>query len=199
MAESRHRAAEQRPSTDPHASPDAELMRRVGLGDERAFEVIHGRHHPAAERLACRVARSGECGEEAAQASFLSVWHDARSYDPGRSDVRTWLFGIVRHRTLDCLRRHARHESRRASDEGVSERIAAPEDTEGEVIERDAARSLHAAVGQLPEEQRRPIQAVYLEGQTEREAADGLQVPRSTLKSRVQAGLDRLRPLLDAR
>jgi len=174
-------------------------MRRVGLGDERAFEVIHRRHRPAAERLARRVARNEDCGEEAAQATFLSAWQEARSYEAGRSDVRTWLFGIVRHRALDCWRRRARHERRRASDEGVSERIAAPEDTEGDVMDRDAARSLHAALGGLPEEQRRPIQAVYLEGQTERAAADGLQLPRSTLKSRLQAGFNRLRPLLEAR
>src|SRR3954452_10412986 len=108
---------------DLRALADEDLMQLVRRNDPRAFEVVYERHAGAAFSLAYRMVGRGTLAEDVVQESFLSIWRSGARYERARGSVLTWVLGIVHHRAIDQLRRSSVHSKRRASDEGIEDRI----------------------------------------------------------------------------
>jgi RNA polymerase sigma-70 factor, ECF subfamily len=130
---------------------DEELMQLVRQGDPRAFETVYDRHCGAAFSLAYRMVGNRAVAEDVVQEAFLSIWRSRLRYDSDRGSVRSWVLGIVHHRTIDALRRNLTHDRRRTSAEGLEERQEAPERTDVEAARREEARSVRAALETLPD------------------------------------------------
>ena len=175
---------------------DEELMQLVQDGDARAFEAVYDRHGSAAFSLAYRMVGDRVAAEDAVQEAFLSIWRSRVRYQAARGSVRTWVLGIVHHRTIDALRRNVVHERRRASAEGIEERHEAPEQTDVEAARREEARSVRAALGALPPDQVRVIELAYFGGFTHTQIAEMLKEPVGTIKGRMRLGLDKMRRAL---
>ena len=175
---------------------DEELMARVADGDPAAFGVIYDRHSTAAYSLAYRIAGRKTTADDVVQEAFLSLWRSAERYDQGRGSVRTFILGIVHNRSIDGLRRATVHDSRRASDEGIAERFAAPDRTDAEVARRDEAATVRHALSELPGDQQRVIELAYFGGFSQSEIADMLEAPLGTIKGRMRLGLEKLRASL---
>jgi RNA polymerase sigma-70 factor (ECF subfamily) len=172
---------------------DEELLQLAGENDAAAFEVVFERHVDAAYALARRICGARALAEDAVQEAFLSIWRSAARYDPGRGSVRTWTLGIVHHRAIDLLRRAGVHERRRASDEGLEERIEAPDRTDHSALRSSNARDIRVALRELPAEQRRVIELAYFGGFTHAEIAEITDAPSGTVKGRMRLGLQKLR------
>jgi RNA polymerase sigma-70 factor, ECF subfamily len=177
---------------------DEEVMQLVGDGDPRAFELLYDRHGGAAFSLAYRMVGSRGSAEDIVQEAFLSIWRSRTRYESERGSVRSWILGIVHHRTIDSLRRNLVHDRRRTSAEGIEERFEAPERTEVEAARRDEAASVRAALGTLPGEQEQVIELAYFGGFTHSQIAEMLSMPIGTVKGRMRLGLDKLRSQLGA-
>ena len=50
---------------------------------------------------------------------------------------------------------------------------------------------------QLPEKQKAVIEAIYIEGKSQQEVADELEIPLGTVKSRTRLALQRLKDMLE--
>jgi RNA polymerase sigma-70 factor (ECF subfamily) len=172
---------------------DEELMELVVDGDPRAFEAIYDRHGRAAFSLAYRMVGDRTAAEDIVQEAMLSIWRSRVRYQRDRGSVRTWVLGIVHHRGIDALRRNVVHQRRRASAEGLEEREEAPERTDAQVLQRDEARSVRAALSALPEQQGQVIQLAYFGGFTHTQIAEMLDMPIGTVKGRMRLGLEKLR------
>ena len=168
-------------------------MALVADGDPRAFEVLYDRHSGAGFSLAYRMVGNRTVAEDISQEAFLSIWRSRLRYRPDRGSVRTWVLGIVHHRTIDALRRNQVHDRRRASAEGIEERLEAPELTDVEVARRDEARHVRSAIDSLPDEQSKVIELSYFGGFTHTQIAEMLETPIGTVKGRMRLGLDKLR------
>jgi RNA polymerase sigma-70 factor, ECF subfamily len=178
---------------DIHLLADEELMQLVSRGDPRAFETIYDRHGGAAFSLAYRMTGQRAAAEDAVQEAFISIWRSRARYESERGSVRTWVLGIVHHRTIDTLRRNLVHDRRRTSAEGIEEQHEAQERTEVEVARRDEARTIRAALDTLPGDQNRVIELAYFGGFTHSQIAEMLDMPLGTVKGRMRLGLDKLR------
>ena len=176
---------------------DEDLMQVVLKGDPRAFEVLYDRHSGAAFSLAYRMVGTRNVAEDVVQEAFLAIWRSGARYDRARGSVRTWVLGIVHNRAIDALRRAIVHDRRRASDEGLAERLEAPERTENEIARRDEARAVRGALGNLPPEQVQVIELAYFGGFTQTEIADMLGAPIGTVKGRMRLGLQKMRASLE--
>jgi RNA polymerase sigma-70 factor (ECF subfamily) len=138
--------------------------------------------------------RSG--AEDVTQDAFLSMWRSGARFDSARGSVRTWVLGIVHHRTIDALRRATVHDKRRAGDEGIEERFEARERTEVEAARREEAGTVRNALRALPADQSQVIELAYFGGFTHTEIADMLDAPVGTVKGRMRLGLKKMRSQL---
>jgi RNA polymerase sigma-70 factor (ECF subfamily) len=175
---------------------DEELMQLVRRGHAAAFEVVYDRHADAAFSLAYRMCGQRGLAEDVVQEGFISLWRSGARYDRDRGSVRTWVLGIVHNRAIDALRRRTVRDRGRVSDEGIEERMAAPERTDLEVARRDEAREVRDALQQLPEEQSRVIELAYFGGLTHVQIASMLDTPVGTIKGRMRLGLAKMRMAL---
>ena len=177
---------------------DEDLMQLLRRGDPRAFEAVYERHSGAAFSLAYRMVGRGNVAEDVVQEAFLSIWRSGARYERARGSVRTWVLGIVHHRAIDQLRRSSVHDKRRASDEGIEERLESGERTDVEVARRDEAETIRSAMETLPPEQSHVIELAYFGGFTHTEIAEMLSTPIGTVKGRMRLGLQKLRLELTA-
>ena len=79
------------------------------------------------------------------------------------------------------------------SEEGIAERMPAPELTDTEVERRDEARQVRKALVSLPPDQRQVIELAYFGGFTHSQIADMLELPSGTVKGRMRLGLTKMR------
>jgi RNA polymerase sigma-70 factor (ECF subfamily) len=175
---------------------DEDLMHLVSRADPQAFEVLYERHAGAAFSLAYRMVGTRGVAEDVVQEAFLNLWRSGARYERTRGSVRTWVLGIVHHRAIDALRRATVHDKRRSGDEGVAERLEAPERTDVEAARREEARSVRRAMDTLPPEQCQVIELAYFGGFSHSEIAELLGTPIGTIKGRMRLGLEKLRNAL---
>ena len=164
------------------ATPDGDL----------ALAELYDRYGKIAYGLAYRVLRDSALAEDAVQEAFITVWRTAGTYISERGKPRTWLLTLVHRRAVDLVRREQRRRVPAATDEPVPPTPAA----EDEATLRDRRRAVQAALTQLPADQREALELAYYGGLTQSELAEQLGVPLGTVKSRMFAGLRRLRDLL---
>ncbi len=179
------------------ASPDdAELMLRCADGDAAALATLYDRHSSGAYSVAMRITGNGRDAEDVVQDAFMGLWRRAASFDPGKASTRTWLFAIVHHRSIDCLRRR-RGPTDSLDAEGTLPSGLHVEDIASGVLDRLEGEQLWNAVRQLSGVQRQAIELAFGHGLSHQEVADMTGVPLGTAKSRVRLGLARLRAGLD--
>ena len=187
------RANRRNRQSDIRVLADEELMQLVRACDAQAFEIVFDRHSGAAFSLAYRMCGRQAMAEDIVQEAFVSLWRSGARYDATRGSVRTWVLSVVRNRTIDAFRRESAKGSRDVSEEGIAERMAAPELTEAEVERRDEARQVRKALVELPPDQRQVIELAYFGGFTHSQIADMLELPSGTVKGRMRLGLTKMR------
>jgi RNA polymerase sigma-70 factor (ECF subfamily) len=178
---------------------DEELMELVCRNEATAFEIVMERHVDAAFSLAYRMTGRSSLAEDVVQEALLSLWRTGPRYDRSRGSVRNWILGITHHRAVDALRRDGVRTSKNVSDDDLHERLEAPERTDAEVVRRDEAKEVRAALEQLPAEQVRVIELAYFGGFTHTEIAAMLDLPIGTVKGRMRLGLEKMRSRLYGR
>ena len=177
-----------------HLSDEA-LVALVARGDEDALAELYDRMGRVAFGLAFRVLRDERHAEDAVQEAFLVVWRTASSFRAERAKASTWILTLVHRRAVDLVRREERRRAEPLADEpNLGGEAEATEEAAWLRFERERVQS---ALKQLPDTQREAIELAYYGGFTQSELAERLGVPLGTIKSRMFAGLARLRELLD--
>lgn len=182
------------PSQPSPAIDDAQLLERCAGGDESALGVLYDRFGRTAFALSFRIVRDRELAEDAVQESFLAAWRRASSFDPARAKVSTWLFTIVRNKSVDLVRREESRPSL-TSDEILRDEPSGV-DVEAQVTASIGNARIRDALGSLPPRDREVLELAYFGGLTQSELAARLQEPIGTIKSRTHAALGKLRRLL---
>ena len=172
---------------------DEQVLEAVGRGDDDALGVLYDRFGRLAYRLAFRILRDRALAEDAVQEAFLAVWRSADAYKRERAKPSTWILTVVHRRAVDLVRRE---QSRRGEPlEVAPEPSVGPADEDA--VLRDRRAAVQAALTELPGDQRQALELAYYGGLTQSELAERLGVPLGTVKSRMFAGLGRLRELLE--
>lgn len=177
-----------------HLSDEA-LVALVARGDETALAELYDRVSGIAYGLALRVLRDERLAEDAVQEGFLGVWRTAAAFRAERAKASTWILTLVHRRAVDLVRREERRRAEPLTDDLGAQ--GTTEGTEEAAWLRFERERVQAALRQLPDVQREALELAYYGGFSQSELADRLGVPLGTIKSRMFAGLARLRELLD--
>ncbi|MEI4270920.1 sigma-70 family RNA polymerase sigma factor [Klenkia sp. LSe6-5] len=180
------------------AAADAELLRRVRAGDRGAVDDLYDRFRRPAFALARRVLGDDTLAEDVVQDVFLAVWKDPAAFDGARGTVASWLLAMVHHKAVDAVRREESHRRRqtRAEDDLRLTEPTAHGDVEDEAADRVVSQRVRAALQALPAPQREALTLAYYGGYTQREVSVLTGTPLGTVKTRMLAGMRRLKETL---
>jgi RNA polymerase sigma-70 factor (ECF subfamily) len=167
------------------------LIRRLKARDERALGELYDALAPWVLGVAHRILQDDGEAEEVLGDVFVQVWTHIEQHDPARGPLAPWILSIARNRALDALRRRRRWwrkaerwgEVRSRTDGGV---VPPPDPAEAAVPGWPVHQEVHAALGALPEEQRRLVLLAYFEGLTHSEIARRTGQPLGTVKTRLR-------------
>jgi RNA polymerase sigma-70 factor (ECF subfamily) len=176
---------------------DAGLVLAIGRYRQEALAEAYRRHGGAVYSLARRLLSDTALAEEIVQEVFLRLWERPERFDPGRGSLRSYLLAQCHGRSVDLLRSETSRKRREEKD--LRRTAESGYDVEHEVWDLTVAERVKGALDSLPDGERRAIELAYFGGHTYREVAAMLSEPEGTVKSRIRAGLRRMRDeLVDA-
>ena len=175
---------------------DGQLVELVAQQDAGALEALYDRYGRAAYSLARRILTEETLAQDVVQEVFLSLWRDARRFDAGRGTVATYLLSMTHHRAVDVVRREENLRRWRTSDEGLELAPDPKARVEDEVEASERRAEVRAALKDLPDPQRQALLLAYFGGYTQREVAALVEVPLGTVKTRMAAGMRKMKEAL---
>ena len=175
---------------------DGQLVELVAQQDAGALEALYDRYGRAAYSLARRILTEETLAQDVVQEVFLSLWRDARRFDAGRGTVATYLLSMTHHRAVDVVRREENLRRWRTSDEGLELAPDPKARVEDEVEASERRAEVRAALKDLPDPQRQALLLAYFGGYTQREVAALVGVPLGTVKTRMAAGMHKMKEAL---
>ncbi len=173
---------------------DAQLVTSVARYSEVALAEAYRRHGGAVFGLAKRVLQNAAEAEDVTQEVFVRLWNQPDRFDPARGSLRSFLLAQAHGRAVDAVRSSSSRRAREARD--ALRTAGATYDMQHEVWDLAVADQVARAMGELPDEERRPIEMAYFDGRTYREVAELLDQPEGTVKSRIRNGMRRMRAVL---
>jgi RNA polymerase sigma factor (sigma-70 family) len=174
---------------------DEALLAAMGLGDDAASIAFVRRYQKRVFGLAYSMLGDPGTAEEVAQEALIRVWRHAPVFDARRGSVTTWVLTITRNLAVDTLR------MRRAvpvdPDEFLVHGRTSGEDLPEEIaLSREPAPEVRRALAVLPVEQQRALVLAAVYGKTAAEISASESIPLGTAKTRIRAGMTKLRAAL---
>jgi RNA polymerase sigma-70 factor (ECF subfamily) len=179
-----------------HLSDEA-LIALVARGDDTALAELYDRVGRVAYGIAFRILRDERLAEDAVQEGFLAVWRSAATFRAERAKASTWVVTLVHRRAVDIVRREERRRAEPLEPVGGQDTPDPAGSAEDEAWLGFERERVLGALAALPDAQRESLELAYYGGYSQSELAEMLGVPIGTIKSRMFAGLARLRELLD--
>ena len=139
---------------------------------------------------------SNALAEELVQEVMLKIWTRASTFDAAKASATTWIYTLARNCRIDLLRKKFRVREEVDVDE-LWDFGTDPEEVEDEIDQRRGAIDVRESLRSLPSEQRQIIAKVYMEGKSHSEAAEELNLPLGTVKSRIRLAMSKLKVMLD--
>jgi RNA polymerase sigma-70 factor (ECF subfamily) len=173
---------------------DVGLVIAIARYNADAFAEAYRRHAGAVFALANRMLWDRPIAEEMVQEIFLRLWEQPERFNQARGSLRSFLLMDTHARCVDRIRSDARRRER----EERTARAArvADYDLDLEAWDFSIAEQVREVMATLTDAERRAIELAYFGGHTYREVARILDEPEGTIKSRIRAGLMRLRQQL---
>ena len=150
--------------SNPYLSdPDVQRMLEVKRGSKVAFEALMRQYYPRILNFIYRFVGHKSTAEDLAQEVFMRVYKNAGKYKP-KSKFQTWIYTIARNVALNELRSGSRFAysldtpagggDAHTNKEMADIKLAAPDE---EIIQREKADLIRAAISQLPENQKSAV------------------------------------------
>lgn len=178
---------------------DESLRNRIAARDEQALVELVELTSPWLLGVAHAMLQDADEAEEVLMETFRIAWTTVTPATEESRGLLPYLLRVTRHRAIDRLRRRQRRRrqlSLLASQELERSRVAPVEPNEAAQPGWQLHAQVHAALRDLPEEQRAAIQLAYFEGLTQSEIAGTLGIPLGTVKTRLRLAFGNLRSAL---
>ncbi|WP_420481832.1 RNA polymerase sigma factor SigW [Cohnella zeiphila] len=180
---------------------ETRLARLARKGDQRAFAEIVDLYKDKLYHLAYRMMNNRQEAEDVVQESFLRVYKHLDRYDENQK-FSTWIYRIATNLCIDRLRKRRPVYSLDAETdhEGLDGYAMLPSDErtpESEVILSETQRLIRDAIETLPVKYKSVMILRYLQDLSLQEISDVLDLPVTTIKTRVHRGREFMRKKLE--
>lgn len=169
------------------------MIEKLSQRDQQAFQWLYDQYSSALYGVVLRIVRDDDQAQDTLQDIFVKIWKNVDAYDASKGRLFTWMLNIARNSAIDALR---------AQKAQPSNAIRTDEDNV-HIVDRQHHTDqpnpdhigIQEVVGQLRPERKQLIDLVYFGGYTHEEAAEELNLPLGTVKTRIRAALQELKQL----
>jgi RNA polymerase sigma-70 factor (ECF subfamily) len=173
---------------------EEDLVGRVAVGDQRAFDELYRVYMPRLRRFLSAMLSSPPLIEEVLDDTMFVVWTRSAAFD-GASKVSTWIFAIAYRTALSARRRRRETQSGDGDDEPPSPEQGPEEQLAGKHVRRAILR----AMDRLSPDHRAVVDLTYFHDLGYREIAQIMECPVETVKTRMHYARRHLRHVLSGR
>ena len=157
------------------------LIQRLYAREEQAMTLFYKHYRRALYNVIWRIVRHHELAEDILQESMLKLWLSFASYNATKGRLFTWALNISRNLAIDHLRESRYRDAQRTiSLSGDFEHLLASPTFQPEHI------GVRDWLNLLPANDRELMEVLYINGNTQVEASEYLQLPLGTVKTRVK-------------
>lgn len=167
---------------------DEQLLQMTLGGDAEAFATLYDRLQGGIYRYVLRMTGSPSTAEDVTQEVFLSLMRDRCDYEPARGQVKSYLYGMARHRLLRRLEREKSFVSLDAAEDAPDEiydRLASSPDPYLDLARDEVIDLVRQAVLSLPPHFREVAVLCYLQEMNYADAGEVINCPIGTVRSRL--------------
>jgi RNA polymerase sigma factor (sigma-70 family) len=172
------------------------LIERLNQHDQQAFQWLYDQYSPALYGVVLRIVRDEDQAQDLLQDIFVKIWKNLESYDATKGRLFTWMLNVSRNTAIDALRsRKTQPSNEIRTDEDSVHIVDRQHNTEQPNPDHIGIQDV---VKQLRPDRKELIDLVYFGGYTHEEAAEELNLPLGTVKTRIRAALHELKQLFKA-
>ncbi len=174
------------------------LIREVRKGDQQAFAEIVELYKDKVYQVSYRMVGNVHEAQDVAQEAFLRAYTNIDRFDIERK-FSTWLFRIATNVAIDRLRKkkpdfYLQDEVKGSDGLTIESQLAADADLpEDQVVTLEMQEWVQEEINQLPPKYRTAIILKYIEDLSINEISEILDMPPSTVKTRIHRGREALR------
>lgn len=173
------------------STEDLDIVRRMQAGDDDAVRDMYERHGQRLYAYALRLTNDPATAEDVTQSTLVTAWRTAHTFR-GEGRLLAWLLGIVHHTALKALRNNP-HYLEDVGAESISENQPSPEE---QAQIKDEKHWVRKGIQSLSSDHRAVLELIFYQGLTLNEAAQVLNIPVGTVKSRLSYARNHLRSVL---
>jgi len=152
------------------------------------FSGVFEKYKDVVYRFAWRMTNSHDLAEDITQDVFLSLLRQPAKFDATRGQMRSYLLGIARNLALKAFRQGKNRWGALDCEDFIAEPV--------DIVGRETADIVGAAVQSLPPFQREVLILSYYEGLSVAEIAQSVKAEVGTVKSRLHRARENLRRML---
>ena len=182
-----------------NAEQMAHCLRRVASDRcERSFATVFDFFAPRLLSFGLKQIGNEALAMELVQDTMSNVWQKSHLFDADKGSASTWIFTIARNIRFDLLRKQRNRKEDICSDDlwpVLCEQTADVNDVAHD--HQVTLDEINTMFESLPAKQKVVIEAIYIEGKSQQEVADDLNIPLGTVKSRTRLALQRLKEMLE--
>ena len=169
---------------------EEELVRALKAQETIAIQALYDMYSGALLGVISRIILQPEVAEDLLQETFIKIWNSAESYDSSKGRLFTWMMNVARNLSIDKLRSKDFKNSNKNQDiENNVDFI----DAQKKVTFNADLLGLREMVVALKPEFTTVLDLVYFKGYTHMEAAEELELPLGTVKTRIRMAIMELR------
>ncbi|MCH9029212.1 MAG: sigma-70 family RNA polymerase sigma factor [Bacteroidetes bacterium] len=177
---------------------DTQIMHKIKEYDSKALEELYDRYSPILYTLIKKIVPDQTVAEEVLADIFVILWKKGKYFELSNENLYTWLIILARNKAVD----------RKIRDSKLKELPEYSDDFEDEIIIPKISKSIdpveltkvqaekekfEGAMNKLTEAQKYVINMAFYDGKTQGEIASELNIPLTTVKSKIQVALSNLK------
>ncbi len=168
---------------------EQQIVQRIRKRDQSGLQYFHDNYSESIMGIIMRVIKERQPAEEILQITLLKIWNKIDRYDERKSGLFTWASVIARNSAIDKLR-YANRISTNTIGEDISNfqlpNTAAKSNVSNEIDTEIILKS-------LDDKHRVLIKKMYLEGKTQKDISEEMDIPLGTVKTRLRSAIKELR------
>jgi RNA polymerase sigma-70 factor (ECF subfamily) len=172
---------------------EADLINLLKAHNDAAFNYLYENYSKALFNVIFQILQNQEQSEDVLQEAFVKIWKNVAQYESSKGTLFTWMLNICRNQAIDKTR--SKLFKNNLQNQSIENNVGVFNQLENQF--KPEYIGLKKLANDLKPEHREIIDLIYYKGYTQNDAAEHLQMPLGTVKTRCRAALLELRKIFN--